>query len=183
WPMALIASVASERAELSLRATVGRASAASELPRRRISSTVRSMRAASKSATTTRAPCLASALAAVLPIPLAPPTTTATLPESAPRGRGWSSTTAGHSIDLRPWFSRSEAVQKSDPGRHRVVELDQHDQADAQARVDDAQQGGQQVQRLGDVDAPADRLHDRLLVLLVEQAVPGGVLGCDKDQG
>ena len=40
----------------------------------------------------------------------------------------------------------------------------------------------QQVERLGDVDAPADGSNDRRLVGLVEEARPGGVLGRDEDQ-
>ena len=91
WPMALIASSIIEWTEESLRTSVVRARAASDVPRWRISSTVRSIRAVSKSAMTSLAPCRASALAAALPMPLAPPTTTATLPDSAPRGADWSS--------------------------------------------------------------------------------------------
>ena len=83
--MALIASPAIERTDASLRTSVVRASA-SAIPSSRISSTVRSMRSESKSAMTTRAPWRARAFATVLPIPLAPPTTTATWPDNAPRG-------------------------------------------------------------------------------------------------
>ena len=93
-PIALIASPAIERTDASLRTSV-KIAIESVMPSCRISSTVRSMRSASKSAMTTRAPCRARARAATLPIPLAPPATIATLPDSAPRGCGSSLNTAG----------------------------------------------------------------------------------------
>ena len=94
WPIVVIASLTRERTEESLRTSVGSACAASVVPISRISSTVRSMRSASKSAMTRRAPCRATALATVRPMPLAPPTMTATLSVRAPRARR-SSATAG----------------------------------------------------------------------------------------
>src|SRR5438034_1133665 len=129
WPMALIASPAMDRTEASLRTSVGSARAASDVPSWRISSTVRSMRDMSKSAMTSLAPCRASALAAVLPMPLAPPTTIATLPERAPRGSSRSSATAGILVVVRPASGAKCAeldesqlrlvVRRQQPGRER----------------------------------------------------------------
>src|ERR1700694_334050 len=84
-PIALMESRTSDLTDASLRTSVARAIADSEVPSFRTSSTVLSIRGTSKSATTTLAPCRASALAMALPTPLPPPVTTATLPPRAPR--------------------------------------------------------------------------------------------------
>src|SRR5919201_2060812 len=161
--------------EPSLRTSVGSASAASALPRCRISARVRSMRAASKSATTMRAPCLASTLAAILPTPLAPPTTSATLPEKAPRGRSCSSTKRGFywsSAGVQPL----NAAQDRDRRGEGEVELDGHDQGDAPVHVDDAHEHGDQVQELGAVDTPPHEAADRLPSLVRKDAGAQAVL-------
>src|SRR5690349_8566480 len=201
-PIALIVSAARERTEESLRTSVGRARAASALPRWRISSTVRSNRSASKSAITTRAPCWASARATVRPMPLAPPTTTATLPLSAPRGFAWSWITARQILLIGsrastpqpsdspdyPGFSKamnalspddprvSDLAQERDWRRQHEVELHGDEDCDAQVRIDEAQEHRNEVERLRTEDPPPEEPRDCLSMLFWEHAAPQAVL-------
>src|SRR5690349_20066585 len=176
WPIALIASAAIDRTEVSLRTSV-KIAIESAMPSWRISSTVRSIRSASKSGTTTRAPCRARARAAIRPIPLAPPATIATLPDRAPRGCDNSLDTAGNSIEAAERFGGLEAVQDRDPRREDVVELDQDDQRDAHPGRKDQGEGGRAgVERLGDQDAPPHEVRHVAPVLRLEQVGPKAVL-------